>query len=232
MIGAMVLGALAVLAAETSFSPGVSPALADTFPHERHSRLACLTCHDLRRKGTWLTFEAPRGCQICHHQRPAQADCASCHQPEELAATLPVQVAVAVPRHDRRRRTVQFNHLKHDTLVCTTCHVTPVALAPPDSVQTCTGCHAKHHAESLDCAACHRTATIAAPHERPVKAHAACDACHTEATVIRLVPTRSFCLACHEPQLDHYPPRECSACHFQRSPAELLPKLRRQGAPS
>jgi hypothetical protein len=57
----------------------------------------------------------------------------------------------------------------------------------------------------------------------------ACDACHTPTTVARLVPTRSFCLACHKPQQDHYAPKECSACHFQRTPQELESQLRRQG---
>jgi hypothetical protein len=146
--------------------------------------------------------------------------------------TLPVQVAVAVPRHDRKRRTVQFNHVKHDTLACTTCHVTPVTLAPADSVRTCAACHASHHAQLRDCAACHRTAEITAPHQLPVQAHVACDACHTPTTVVRLVPTRSFCLVCHTPQQDHYSPTECSRCHFQRSPAELQRKLHGGGAPS
>jgi hypothetical protein len=216
-------------------SPGrgtaVSALASDTFPHARHSRLPCLTCHDLRAKGRTLTFEPPRGCQICHHQRSAQANCRTCHQQDELTPTVPVQVAVAVPRHDRRRRTVQFEHAKHDTLACTGCHVTPVTMAPADSVQTCTACHAKHHAQSRNCAACHRTAAITAPHRLPVQAHTGCDACHTPATVARLVPKRAFCLACHQPEQDHYGPRECSACHFQRSPAELQPKLTR-GPPS
>jgi hypothetical protein len=206
---------------DVSFSPS------DTFPHARHSKLACLTCHDLRSKERRLTFEAPRGCQICHHQRPAQADCKSCHQPSELAPTFPTQVAVAVPKHDPRRRTVQFPHAKHDTLACTGCHVTPVSLEPADSAKTCTGCHEKHHAESRDCATCHRTAAITAPHRMPVQAHTRCDACHTPATIARLVPTRSFCLACHQPQQDHYQPKECSSCHFQRTPGELQPKLTR-----
>jgi hypothetical protein len=208
--------------------PAVSPSPSDTFSHDRHRELACLTCHDLRSKER-LTFEAPRGCQVCHHQRPAQADCGACHQPSELEPTLPTQVAVAVPQHDRRRRTVQFPHVKHDTLACKGCHVSPVTLAPPDSVLTCAGCHDQHHAQSRDCAACHRTPAITAAHLRPVEAHVACDACHTEATVARLVPTRSFCLACHQPQQDHYPPKECSACHFQRTPDELEPQLRRTG---
>jgi hypothetical protein len=204
----------------------------DTFPHQRHSRLACLTCHELRSKGRKLTFEAPRGCQICHHQRPTQADCSSCHQQSELAAKVPVQVAVAVPRHERRRRTVEFAHASHDTLACMRCHVTPVTLAAADSVVTCAGCHAQHHTQSRDCATCHRNSATTASHRRPVQAHSACDACHTPTTVARLTPTRSFCLACHAPEQDHYPTRECSVCHFQRSPAELQRKLSRGSAAS
>jgi hypothetical protein len=223
-------------AAPPEYSPpesgtDISASPSDTFSHKRHSRLACLTCHDLRSKGRRLTFEPPRGCQICHHQRPAQADCASCHQRDELASTVPVQVAVAVPRQDRRRRTVEFEHVKHDTLACTSCHVAPVTMTPADSVGTCAGCHTPHHAQTRECAACHRTAAITAPHRRPVQAHLACDACHTPATVARLVPTRSLCLACHQPQQDHYAPRECSACHFQRAPTELQRQLRQRGAP-
>jgi len=197
----------------------------DTFPHARHSRLACLTCHDLRSTARRLTFEPPRGCQICHHQRPAQANCTSCHERNELAGLRSVQVAVAVPRHDPRRRTVQFPHQVHDTVACISCHVTPVTLEPADSAATCTGCHASHHAEARDCAACHRTAAITAPHRMPTQAHTRCDACHTRATVARLVPTRSFCLVCHQPEQDHYSPKECSACHFQRTPAELKTRL-------
>ena len=199
----------------------------DSFSHKRHTRLACLTCHNLGPKGGPLTFEPPRGCQICHHQRPAQADCAACHQETELAAPVPVQVAVEVPKHERRRRTVGFEHEKHDTLACTNCHGAPVTLTPVDSARTCAGCHAQHHSQMRECATCHRTAAIVAAHKRPVDAHKGCDGCHTAGTVARLTPTRSFCLACHSPQQDHYAPRECSACHFQRSPGELQRQLRR-----
>jgi hypothetical protein len=210
----------------------VSASPSDTFPHKRHTRLACLTCHDLRAKGRKLTFEAPRGCQICHHQRPARADCHKCHDPDELATTVPLQVAVTVPEHERRRRTVRFEHVWHDTLACTTCHVTPVTLEPPDSVLTCAGCHAKHHAQTRNCAACHRTAAITEPHEPPVQPHLGCDACHTATTVARLMPTRAFCLVCHQPQQDHYKPKQCSVCHFQRSPPQLQQALRRGGTRS
>jgi hypothetical protein len=200
---------------------------ADTFPHARHSRLACLTCHNLGSKGGRLTFEAPRGCQICHHQRPARSDCADCHHPEELVESRPVTVRVAVPRHQSRPRDVRFEHGPHEKLRCTDCHTTAVSLAPPDSVRTCTSCHSDHHAEGRACATCHRTDTISAPHEPPVEAHQGCDACHTRTTVSQLVPARSFCLTCHSTRVDHYAPKECTVCHFQSSPAELRPKLLR-----
>jgi hypothetical protein len=202
---------------------------ADTFSHPRHRRLACITCHDPASKQRRLVFVPPRGCQICHHQRPAKADCATCHWAGELEQAQPVQVAVTVDEHAPRRRTVEFAHGTHAKLACTGCHVTPVTLAPADSVRSCDACHADHHAEGRSCATCHRTVATLAAHRPPVRAHAACDACHAPTTVARLTPTRSFCLTCHEPARDHYPERECSACHFQRSPGELAPTLRGHG---
>ena len=216
--------------------PGVGLSIrsppADSFSHARHRRLTCLTCHVPGSKERLLTFEAPRGCEICHHQRPTRSRCAECHQQGELAAPLPAQMAVTVPKHQPRRRTVSFDHATHGELACTTCHVTPVTLAPADSVRSCAACHTDHHAAGRACATCHRSAETREAHAPPVKAHERCTACHSEATVARLVPTRSFCLACHEPAQDHYPERECSACHFQRSPAELEPELRRGGGPT
>ena len=58
---------------------------------------------------------------------------------------------------------------------------------------------------------------------------AACAECHAEATVSRLVPTRSFCLACHEADTDHHAPRECTECHFQGTPESLRASLGRRG---
>jgi hypothetical protein len=209
----------------------VSVSPSDTFPHARHNRLACLTCHDLRSKER-LMFEVPRGCQTCHHQRPARSDCATCHQPEELAEPRPVSVRVVVPQHPPRLRDVAFEHGRHERLECTGCHTMPVSLAPSDSVRTCAACHANHHAEGRACASCHRTDAIIAPHEQPVQVHQACAACHTPATVARLVPVRSFCLTCHSDDVDHFTPKECTACHFQSTPAELQPRLQRTGGRS
>jgi hypothetical protein len=58
-----------------------------------------------------------------------------------------------------------------------------------------------------------------------VDAHQACDKCHTPATVAALEPTRSFCLACHSSETDHYGGKECSDCHLQATPGEYRPTL-------
>jgi hypothetical protein len=147
----------------------------------------------------------------------------------ELAAAQPSPMVVTVPRHQPRQRTVPFDHPTHQQLSCTDCHVAPVTMAPADSVRTCQACHADHHAPGRTCAACHRSDTTRTAHAPPVQAHVACGACHTTTTVTALVPSRSFCLTCHAAGQDHYPDRECSTCHFQRTPAELAPEIRRGG---
>ncbi len=197
----------------------------DTFAHDTHKKLACLTCHFAPSGKGGLTFEPPRGCQICHHQAPLRSDCASCHAASELRSPTSVEVSVRVPQHAARVRPVEFVHDRHADLACVKCHTAPVSLAPADSVVACQGCHQDHHASGRACANCHRTEAITAPHERPAEAHAACDRCHTPARVATLVPTRSFCLACHDQAQDHYAPRECTACHFLRAPDEFRREL-------
>jgi len=197
----------------------------DTFSHERHSRLACLTCHDLRSKRRPLTFEAPRGCQICHHQRPAASNCSDCHQDSDLAEPKQVTVQVAVSRHPRRAREVDFAHQSHRDVACVKCHQTPVSLAPAAEAADCSGCHEDHHTADRDCATCHRTAQIVTAHEPPVDAHLACNRCHASATVAALTPSRSFCLACHDPEVNHYEPKECTLCHLQATPEGYRPRL-------
>jgi hypothetical protein len=196
----------------------------DTFPHSRHKKLACLTCH-LSRSGQKLTFEPPRGCQICHHQAPERSECTSCHIKSELPLAIEVDVSIAAAGKPARQRPVGFPHEKHGELRCTDCHSEPVTLHPADSVVTCKGCHDKHHAAGRNCAWCHRTATIKTPHALPARVHIACDACHATAAIARLSPTRSFCLVCHDPAVDHYAGRECASCHLQASPDEYRARL-------
>jgi hypothetical protein len=206
----------------------LSAAAPDTFPHDRHKQLACLTCHASQREHARLTFQPPRGCQICHHQAPDSSTCATCHSPEETAVARPESVRVTVVGHAPRLRDVVFRHETHRAVRCVACHSTPVSLAAGAPVTACTACHDDHHTAARDCAACHAAGvTNVAVHAPPVEAHEACDACHATATVARLVPDRSLCLTCHAAQRDHYSARECTTCHFQATPEEYRAHLRR-----
>jgi hypothetical protein len=200
----------------------------DTFAHPLHKKLACLTCH-LSRSGEKLTFEPPRGCQICHHQNPAKADCGECHTKDKLPEAIAVPVSIKAAGKPARDRTVAFRHETHKDLKCAGCHSTVVSLSPADSVLTCQGCHDKHHADGRDCASCHRTATITEAHALPARPHVACDACHATAAIAALRPTRTFCLACHPPSVDHYAGRECSSCHLQAQPDQYRARLLKPG---
>jgi hypothetical protein len=205
-----------------------SPVQSDTFSHDRHKQLSCITCHAVPRGGGRLTFEAPRGCQICHHQAPATSTCGTCHAPAELDSARVVSARVTVAGHQAREREVAFSHRRHDALRCTACHATPVTLAPSTEAGTCAACHDAHHAGARNCAACHVTdGPIREAHAPPREAHVACDACHASEIVARLTPDRGFCVTCHAAQGDHYIDRACTACHFQMTPDAFRGHLRR-----
>ncbi len=206
------------------------PVPADTFSHDRHKQLACLTCHVTRRPNASLTFLPPRGCQICHHQAPATSDCATCHAPGELAPAHAETIAVAVANRPPHTRPVAFSHTTHAELRCTTCHTTVVSLDPAAPVKTCTACHEDHHVARRDCSSCHSGVDMQAAHRDSVDTHVACDACHREATVARLVPDRGLCITCHTAQRDHYATRECTTCHFLATPDDYRAHLRKVGA--
>ena len=206
--------------------PQTPPAAPDSFPHSRHEKLACLECHQTGDGHGELTFERPRGCQICHHQAPARARCASCHQPGEYAAPKPATAIVTVRGNPPRHRPVEFLHSVHSRKACLECHTTPVTLAPALAKATCRDCHEDHHAAGRSCSTCHRIADPKAAHKTLEAAHQRCDACHTAATVAQLTPTRSFCSTCHAPKAKgHYDAKECSTCHFLADPARLRPRL-------
>jgi LSD1 subclass zinc finger protein len=206
----------------------------DTFPHDRHQSLSCITCHLSRREHGRLAFETPRGCQICHHQAPATAECATCHRTDALAAPESVTVRVMVERAPPRSHPTLFDHARHARLKCVDCHTTPVSLAPGAETLRCAACHDDHHAAGRSCATCHTEigpeARVA--HAPPIDAHQACDACHLPQVVARLVPDRTLCLTCHAAQREHYAAQECTTCHFQATPAEFQVHLRRAEAGS
>ncbi len=198
---------------------------ADTFSHQRHKSLDCLTCHVTRAGHGRLTFEPPRGCQICHHQAPARNDCSRCHTSDNLTPAHAVTVSVNVPEHEARPREVAFQHEAHADVACVDCHTTAVSLKPAAGVLTCENCHADHHQADRTCSTCHAIGnTLVSAHERPVQAHVACARCHTPSAVATLVPDRPFCLTCHADQ-DHYAPKQCTVCHLQATPAEWKPRL-------
>lgn len=196
------------------------PAAADSFPHARHSTLACLTCHVTGSGQGRLTFEAPRGCAICHHQSPTPTTCGNCHRPEQYAAPVAATVTVTVPGHAPNPRRVDFVHAQHTGRPCLECHNTPVTLAPPPATAQCQTCHVEHHSPGPTCATCHTVTDAKRDHPTPEIAHQRCDACHTPRTVALLTPDRTFCSTCHAPQAtQHYEPRECTVCHFLADPA-------------
>jgi hypothetical protein len=201
----------------------------DTFSHARHARLDCITCHDTPSGRGRLTFVAPRGCQICHHQAPATNDCSRCHAagPE---APRRVQARVAVAGRAARMHEALFRHTVHADMRCAACHTTPVTLAPGPEAAGCTGCHELHHGPGRDCGACHaETPERRVAHTPPVDAHVACDACHVAAVVELLFPDRAFCLACHAGKREHQAARPCTECHLQMSPDAFADRLRREG---
>jgi hypothetical protein len=207
--------------------PPVAAALvADTFPHSRHTTLACLECHKTGSGHGDLRFVAPRGCAICHHQSPKTSKCEACHQPAKYGAVKPVTVTVTVPGRAPKPRDVAFAHAQHANTPCVECHTTPVTLAPAPAKATCNDCHAEHHDAGRGCAACHTMAQPKDAHATPTSAHQQCDACHTAATIARLTPNRNLCGTCHAAQWKgHYDAKECSACHFLTTPAAYKAKL-------
>jgi hypothetical protein len=191
---------------------------ADSFPHARHGRLACLTCHVTGTGRGRLTFERPRGCAICHHQAPTSAGCASCHRTEQYAAPQRATMTVTVPGHQPNPRPVDFLHSLHTTHTCVECHTTPVTLALAPAKAQCKDCHGEHHAAGGNCVTCHAIAAPGAAHTLEA-AHQRCDACHTATTIAQLTPTRSFCSTCHAAKAkDHYDRQQCTVCHFLAEP--------------
>jgi hypothetical protein len=201
-------------------------ATADTFPHERHTMLACLVCHETGAGHGRLTFEPPRGCALCHHQAPTPGTCGNCHRPAEYGTPRRATVTITVPGREPRPRTVDFLHAKHEARTCVECHTTPVSLAPSPAAATCRDCHTEHHSPGPTCASCHRIADPKLEHGSPEVAHVRCDACHTAATIAKLTPTRAFCATCHAPMaIGHFDTRECTVCHFLAEPAAHRARL-------
>lgn len=217
----------------------------DSFPHARHRRLACLTCHTTEGGHGRLTFEPPRGCMICHHQPRQTSSCETCHQPEERPSERTRTLSIGVRNLPARARDVRFSHETHAERRCAECHATPVTMAVSGPAAQCRGCHEEHHTAARDCSACHRNADLRAAHrpeaapavpasrlETALGVHVTCAACHDGGTVSRLTPNRAFCATCHAGQRrDHYEPRECTVCHFMATPEAFRSRLQPASRP-
>ncbi len=197
----------------------VTRASTDTFPHSRHTKVACLECHGTGERHGGLTFERPRGCAICHHQDPSPGKCATCHRAEKYGTPKEATVTITVPDREPRPRPVEFLHSRHVSRSCVECHTTPVTMAPAPAAAACNDCHSDHHAESRTCTACHRLADPTVDHRPAEVTHQQCDACHTRTIIAGLTPTRSLCSTCHTAKAaGHYDGKECSTCHFLAAP--------------
>jgi hypothetical protein len=209
---------------------GGDRAAVDTFPHARHKQLACITCHASATTHTRLTFQPPRGCQICHHQAPQSSSCTSCHPPTEIARPESVEARVAVAGAPVRLHATRFSHERHSGVKCVACHTTPATLDPVPAVAGCAACHDDHHAQGKPCAVCHTEGTspaVRTAHGPPAEAHTGCDACHPPAIIARLVPDRVLCLTCHATQQDHHASAECTVCHLGSTPEAFRDHLRK-----
>lgn len=228
-VAMLLLGAAAPVGGSGTHGSSPPAVTADTFPHARHTTVACLECHALGAGHGRLKFERPAGCAACHHQESNQARCTSCHVTEKYATAKRMTVTVTVAGRQPRPRPVDFLHARHSSRPCAECHTTPGTLAPAPSKAQCKDCHSEHHVAGRTCSACHTLADPKIAHKTLDAAHQRCDACHTATTIARLVPTRSLCSTCHAAKArNHYDQKECTVCHFLADPEAYRAKLSTQ----
>lgn len=179
------------------------------FSHRRHRAVDCTACHSSAERHGGLVVKTVRDCQSCHHAPERQAECATCHTTQEVrgARPIPAIVTLSVWRTPRERR-LPFAHERHTSVTCTTCHTTPVTLAP---TRGCESCHDQHHTVEASCRDCHQSPKAA--HTREVHLGCAGSGCHTLAGTVALQPARNVCLTCHQDLVNHNPGRQCGQCH-------------------
>ena len=181
------------------------------FSHARHKGMACTACHSTQNEHGALKITQPAGCQTCHHAETQQVACVTCHTTRpsrSLAVTLNMSVWTAP-----QTRTLGFDHAKHTSLECRTCHTAERTL---NVERTCASCHNQHHTAAANCASCHPAVPIAQQTMHPrATTHTSCGAsgCHQDPAVQALPPTRNVCLACHRDKETHMPGGDCATCH-------------------
>jgi hypothetical protein len=182
---------------------------APIFPHDRHARIACDVCHRLDTRHADLTLVRAAQCDACHHGPPPAAACSACHPETEIAGarTRAARLQLQVWQTPRERR-LPFDHARHTSAACETCHQASGGWTPADN---CASCHVEHHRPEARCIDCHA--------QPPPRAHAldvhagGCRECHGAASATEMQPRRNFCLACHQEQVPHMPGGNCADCH-------------------
>ena len=140
-----------------------------------------------------------------------------------------LNVASAPPRQGRD--TTRFEHARHASVTCTTCHSTRAGHGDlkQSVARDCQGCHHGNNATARNCVACHTAGEIGAAHpvattfalsvwpqprSRSVAfAHEQhgrleCATCHTDN---RQRTVERTCASCHSEH--HTPERSCASCH-------------------
>ena len=179
------------------------------FSHRRHRQLECTTCHSSEERHGALLTKTITDCRQCHHTPERQASCGTCHTTNEIAPKHNVNVAMRLSVWpSARQRDLPFEHGRHTSFTCVTCHTTPLTLAP---TRTCESCHDNHHTVDRVCRTCHLSPKPA--HTRETHLGCAGSGCHTLAGTVALEPRRNVCLTCHQDKVNHKPGRECAQCH-------------------
>jgi len=203
---------------------------AENFPHSAHVELSCRVCHaaprghtvhtglqcaECHRASALATRQSltPAECQACHHDPARNLPCTQCHGapgPRTTEQRFRLGVWPAA-----RTRALPFDHARHASQDCATCHQDRPSMA---FTRTCGSCHENHHRADARCIACH-DAPPATAHD--VQAHVTCSGagCHNAPDVEAIKDRQAVCLVCHRAQEQHGGGRECVDCHVMRMEA-------------
>lgn len=205
---------------------------AERFPHENHVGINCRVCHEAP---TGHTTHADVGCPNCHRSAAfitdkvlTKADCLTCHHggtngracldchkapPEPLVVEQQLKFSVW---NAPRTRSLPFDHARHASQECRTCHKAMPNLKP---TEPCATCHEQHHQADRRCMTCHRQPPAGV---HTLDAHLTCNTagCHNEPVTERMTEGRSVCLVCHQDKESHEPGRICAQCHQVRPGAD------------
>jgi len=192
---------------------------APRFLHSNHRNVQCVKCHDSSRSHGALKVSSIKDCRGCHHTDGLGTQCSRCHQAPGGGAQPAYTVERTLTLSVRKPvdRTMPFDHRKHTSEQCSTCHTQGLELSA--AKVDCDQCHEQHHALDNDCTSCHRSPPVRA---HPVtQAHTTCagSGCHANPPFQALpTTTREVCLVCHQQQKDHKPGRICADCHALSEP--------------